>query len=384
MFGRRITLFKLMGFEVRLDASWIILAFLITWSLAVGYFPAYEPGLPGKDYWWMAVVAALALFGSIVVHEFAHSVVARRNGLPMKGITLFVFGGVAEMGGEPASPRVEFLMAAVGPLTSFVIGLIAYAIYRAAVGVWPAPVVGVIHYVGWINWMLAIFNSIPAFPLDGGRVLRSAIWQSTGDLDRATRIAAGVGEGFGVALMALGVVSLFFGNFVTAVWWFVLGMFLRGAAAQSYQQMRIQGALQNEPVSRFMHSDPITVPPNISVEDLVQNYVYRFHHKMFPVVTDEAHHLAGCISTDELKSIPREEWRQHSVQELMRPCSLDNTVSPETNAVSALSKMRSSGLTRLLVVDRDRLLAIVTLRDLLDFLSLKLDLEGGRPNRLQA
>ncbi len=377
MFGGRITLFKLMGFEVRIDASWIILAALITWSLAVGYFPAYERGLSTQDYWWMAIAAALLLFLSIVVHEFAHSVVARRNGLPMQGITLFVFGGVAEMGGEPAAPGVEFWMAVAGPLTSVAIGAIAYGIYRATNGIWPAPVTGVIHYLGWINWLLAAFNSIPAFPLDGGRVLRSAIWHSTRNLDRATRIAAGIGEGFGALLMALGIISLFFGSFVSAVWWFVLGMFLRSAAAQSYQQMRIQGALAHEPISRFMHTDLITVPPNISVEDLIENYVYRFHHKMFPVVKDEAHHLAGCISTEQLKNIPREEWRQHSVQELMRPCSLDNTVTPDTNAVSALSKMRQSGLTRLLVVDKDRLLAIVTLRDLLDFLSLKLDLEGG-------
>ena len=384
MFGRRFTLFKLMGFEVRIDASWIILAALITWSLAVGYFPAYDRGLPTPDYWYMGIAAALLLFLSIVVHEFAHSVVARRNGLPMQGITLFIFGGVAEMGDEPAQPGIEFWMALAGPLTSILIGTIAYGIYRETAGVWPAPVTAVIHYLGWINWVLAIFNLIPAFPLDGGRVLRSAIWHSTRNLDRATRIASGIGEGFGVLLMALGIISLFFGSFVQAIWWFVLGMFLRGAAQQSYQQMRIQGALSHEAVSRFMHPDVVTVPPNISVEDLIENYVYRFHHKMFPVVTDEAHHLAGCISTDQLKSIPRDEWRQHSVQELMRPCSLENTVSPDTNAVSALTKMRTSGLTRLLVVDKDRLLAIVTLRDLLEFLSLKLDLEGGPRARLQS
>jgi Zn-dependent protease len=380
MFGRAIPLFKLMGFEVRLDASWIVLAFLITWSLATGYFPSVEPGLPKEDYWWMAAIAALALFGSIVIHEFSHSVVARRNGLPMRGITLFIFGGVAEMGGEPQSARVEFLMAAAGPVTSVIIGTLAYAIYRAANGLWPAPVTGVLHYLGWINWTLAAFNSIPAFPLDGGRVLRSAIWHYTRDLTRATRIASNIGQGFGALLMAIGVVDLFFGAFVSAVWSFVLGMFLRGAAQQSYQQMMIQRALQNEPVSRFMNTHPVTVPPNISVEDLIQDYVYRFHHKMFPVVTD-ASHLAGCISTEEVKSIPRDEWRQHSVQELMRPCSLDNTISPDTNAVSALSKMRESGLSRLLVVDRDRLLAIVSLRDLLDFLSLKLDIEGGSKAR---
>ena len=149
MFTGRITLFKLMGFEVRVDATWIVLAFLITWSLAVGYFPYQDPGLPHSYYWWMGVAAAVGLFGSIVVHEFAHSVVARRNGLPMEGITLFIFGGVAEMSGEPPNARTEFLMAAAGPLTSILIGAIFYGIYRAAPDSWPPAVVGVIHYLGW-------------------------------------------------------------------------------------------------------------------------------------------------------------------------------------------------------------------------------------------
>ncbi|HUA85352.1 MAG TPA: site-2 protease family protein [Bryobacteraceae bacterium] len=375
MFGGRITLFKLMGFEVRVDASWIILAFLITWTLAVGYFPYQDRGLPQADYWWMGVAAALGLFLSIVVHEFAHSVVARHRGLPMEGITLFIFGGVAEMSGEPPNAQTEFLMAAAGPLTSILIGFIFYGIYRAAPATWPRPVVGVIHYLGWLNWVLAVFNSIPAFPLDGGRVLRSAIWNSTKDLTRATRISAKIGEAFGIVLIALGIVQLFFGNFVSAVWWFILGLFLKNAAQQSYQQLVLRSALAGQPISRFMRTDPVTVPPNISIDDLINDYIYRYHFKMFPVVS-EAHQLNGCISTNDVKSVPREEWRQHSVQEMMRPCSIDNTISPDADAVAALTKMSKTGLSRLLVVDHGRLVAILALKDLLDFLSLKLDMEG--------
>jgi Zn-dependent protease len=381
MFGRRFTLFKLMGFEVRLDASWIILAFLVTWSLAIGYFPAQDPGLDRADYWWMGVAAAIGLFFSIVVHEFAHSVVARRRGLPMNGITLFIFGGVAEMGGEPANPGTEFWMAIVGPLTSLAIGGIAYGVYEGVQYAWPAPVVGVIHYLGWINWLLAAFNMIPAFPLDGGRVLRSALWHYKGSLTTATRIASQFGQGFGVVLIALGLFSLFFGNIVSAIWWFVLGMFLRNAAQQSYQQVVLRRALEGEPISRFMNSDPVTVPPNISVEDLIDNYVYRYHHKMFPVVSDADHHLAGCVTTQALSAVPRDEWRQHSVQELMRPCSTDNTITPDTDAAAALTKMSRTGLSRLMVVDHGRLLAIVALKDLVDFLALKLELEGPEKRR---
>jgi len=375
MFGRRITLFKLMGFEVRLDASWIILAFLVTWSLAVGFFPSQNPGLPRTEYWWMAAVAALGLFGSIVVHEFAHSIVARRRGLPMKGITLFIFGGVAEMGGEPPNAGVEFQMAIVGPLTSAIIGGICYGLYRSGQYAWPAGVAGVVHYLGWINLMLAAFNMIPAFPLDGGRVLRSIVWHYQRDLTRATRIAAQFGQGFGIVLIGIAILSLFFGNVVTAIWWFILGMFLRSAAQQSYQQVLIRSGLEGEPIRRFMHADPVTVPPNISIEDLIENYVYRYHYKMFPVVIDSGK-LMGCITTQALRSIPRAEWRQHSVQELMRPCSPDNTIDPETDAAAALTKMSRTGLSRLMVVDHGRLLAIVALKDLLDFLTLKLELEG--------
>src|SRR5262249_52555701 len=161
---------------------------------------------------------------------------------PMKGITLFIFGGVAEMGGEPANPRVEFEMAAVGPLASAIIGLAAYFVFRAGEASWPAPVVGGVPYPAWVNWMLAVFNLIPAFPLDGGRIFRSIVWHFKGDLTSATRIASRIGGGFGVLLIALGLFSLIFGNFVSAVWYVVLGMFLRAAAQQAYQQVILRSA----------------------------------------------------------------------------------------------------------------------------------------------
>ncbi len=379
MFAGRITLFRLLGFEVRVDASWMVLAVLIVWSLAVGYFPYQDPGLPPADYWWMGVAAALGLFGSIVVHEFAHSLVARRHGLPMEGITLFIFGGVAEMSGEPPDARTEFLMAAAGPVTSVLIGGLFYGIYRAAPDSWPPAAAGVVHYLGWLNWVLAAFNSIPAFPLDGGRVLRSAIWARTKDLPRATQISAQIGEGFGWLLIGLAMVSLLFGNFVSAVWWFVLGLFLRNAAQQSYQQVVLRGALAGEPVRRFMRTEPVTVPPQLSLDDLVNDYIYRYHFKMFPVVSESR--LKGCISAADVKNVPPEEWRQHSVQEMMQPCSADNTISPDADAVAALAKMRKTGLSRLMVVDHGQLIAILALKDLLDFLALKLEIGGPRRPR---
>jgi Zn-dependent protease len=378
MFGRRITLFKLLGFEVRLDASWIIIAVLVTWSLAMGVFPYTYRGLPRSEYWWMGIAGALGLFGSIIIHEFSHSLVARRYGLRMRGITLFIFGGVAEMEDEPSSAKTEFLMAIAGPIASIALGLIFYLISRAGRQVWPVGLVGVLSYLSWINWVLAAFNLIPAFPLDGGRVLRSALWHFQGNLSRATRIATVIGEGFGILLMAFAIFQLFLGNLLGAFWYFLIGMFLRNASQTSYQQLMWRLALEGEPVRRFMHSDPVTVPPDLTLRDLVEDYIYRYHFKMYPVVADPEHHLAGCITTEEVKTIPREEWDRHTVQEVMQPCSPDNTVSPDTDAVKVLSKMSQTGLSRLLVTERDRLLAVISLKDLLNFLAVKLELEGRR------
>lgn len=376
MFGRSIKIFRLFGFDVRIDASWLIIAALLTWSLAVGVFPYEYRGLGIAEYWWMGVIGTLGLFGSIVIHELCHSLVARRHDLPMRGITLFIFGGVAEMGGEPPSPGVEFYMAIAGPVASIALGFIFYGIYRAGQNYFLPDTLGVLGYLAFINWILAVFNLIPAFPLDGGRVLRSAIWHSTHDLKRATRIASLIGSGFGILLMVFAVFSLFTGNFIAAVWYFIIGMFLRNAARMSYRQVLISAALQGETIRRFMTTTPVTVTPDMSIEELVDDYVYKYHYKMFPVVTDSEQHLAGCVSTKDVGEIPRQEWPRHKVEEVLKPCSADNTIPPDADALTVLSKMNESGTSRMLVTDKGRLLAIISLKDLLRFITSKLELEG--------
>jgi Zn-dependent protease len=281
VFGKRINLFKLLGFEVRIDLSWIIIVVLIIWSLSVGLFPYQYKNLSKQTYWLMGALGALGLFLSIIFHEFAHSLVARRFGMPMKGITLFIFGGVAEMGEEPPSAKAEFMMAIVGPLSSIMIGLILYGI--SALGTqsrWPDPVNGVLRYLAMINGILAGFNLLPAFPLDGGRVLRSILWGVKRNLRWATRISSQIGSAFSFLLIILAVFQLFRGNFIGAMWWFLIGMFLRGAAKMSYQQLLTRNALEGEPVSRFMRSDPITVPPSITVQQLVEDYIYLYVTKL--------------------------------------------------------------------------------------------------------
>ena len=374
MFGRRVTLFRLFGFEVRLDASWLIIAALLVWTL-VEYFPSRYQGLSAEESWWMAIASTLGLFASIVVHEFSHSLVARRHGLAMKGITLFLFGGVAEMADEPSSARTEFLMAIAGPIASVLLAAALYLVYVAGKGTLPRSMTGVLVYLSWMNLVLAAFNLIPAFPLDGGRVLRSALWYWRGDLRGATRTAAAVGGGFGIVLMLFAVWQWFAGNFVGAMWYFLIGLFLRGAAQASYQQLMIRTALEGEPVRRFMNAHPVPVPSNISLEELVDDYVYRYHHKMFPVL-NASEKLAGCVTTSQVKAYPRDEWSRHSVQEVLQPCTPDNTVTPDADAVKALSKMKNSGLSRLMVVEGDRLVGIIALKDLLGLLAAKVDLEG--------
>jgi len=377
MFGKKIKLFKLLGFEVSIDFSWIIIALLIAWSLSTGLFPFHYENLSTRTYWTMGIVGALGLFFSIIVHEFAHSLVARKHGMPMKGITLFIFGGVAEMKEEPPNAKAEFLMAIVGPLSSVALGLIFFVIHSVWDGVMPEPIDGVISYLAFINGILAVFNMVPAFPLDGGRVLRSILWGVKKDLNWATKISSSIGSGFGIFLIIVGVFNVFGGNFVGGMWWFLIGMFLQSAAKMSYQKLVTRRALEGESISHFMKSDPVTVPPKISVDELVNDYVYKYHYKMFPVVED-GNRLRGCVTTAQIKEVPKDEWKLKNVGQLAAACSNENTISPDQDATVALDIMNQNQMSRLLVVDRGRLLGIVTLKDLLKFLALKVELERQR------
>jgi Zn-dependent protease/CBS domain-containing protein len=375
MFGNRIKLFKLLGFEVRVDWSWIIIAILIAWSLSKGLFPSYYKNLSPQTYWWMGIIGTAGLFLSIIAHEFSHSLVARKYGLPMKGITLFIFGGVAEMEDEPPSAKVEFMMAIAGPLSSILIALIFYGIHAAGKQAGLAqPINGVVGYLAMINGILALFNLLPAFPLDGGRVLRSILWGVKKNLRWATYISSRIGSGFGILLIVLGVIQVFRGNFIGGMWWFLIGMFLQGAAKASYQQLLTRRALEGEPVRRFMKTDAVTVPPSISLEQLVEDYIYKYHFKMFPVVEDHDR-LIGCVTTRQIKEIPRAEWGRRTVGDVASQCTPENTIEPHADAMKALSIMKQTGASRLMVVEGGRLVGIIALKDLLELLSLKVELE---------
>ncbi len=386
MFGRGFTIGTLFGLRIRIDFSWFIIAALLVWSLSVQYFPTMIEEMGGmlgiaddaevapSTYWLMGILGTLGLFLSVLLHELSHALMARRFGIEMRGITLFIFGGVAEMNEEPPSPRAEFEVAIAGPILSFVLGLacIAALLLQAVVPL-PPEAIAVLAFLGMMNVLLALFNLVPAFPLDGGRILRAAIWHFKDDLRYATSVTSKIGAGFGIFLIVLGAFMVIGQNWA-GVWYILIGLFVRHAAQMSYQQLLLRRGLEGEVVARFMKEDPVTVPRILSIRELVESFVYKYHYKMFPVV-DEGR-LVGCVTTQQIKELSQDEWDNTTVGALADACSPTNSIPPDEDAMDALSLMSREGLSRLLVVEDGRLRGILTLKDLLDFLSLKIELEN--------
>jgi len=371
VFGKRITLFTVFGIAIGVDFSWVFLALLIAWSLAQGFFPSVYEGLPAMAYWWMGLAGVAGLFVSIIAHELAHSMVAKAFGTPVEGITLFVLGGVAEMGEEPTTPGGELLMALAGPLMSAALALVFHL--AAQVG-GTGPLAVVFSYLAAINALLAAFNMVPAFPLDGGRVLRAILWKWRGDMLWATRIAAGAGDLFGWMLIALGVLSVIQGSFAGGLWWGLLGFFVRAAARTSLHQLQARHLLAGMTVRRFMTGEPVTVEASTPVADLVENYIYRLHFDLFPV-TDHGR-LVGSAGSRQVRGVPRERWNEVTAGEIAIPPGPATAIEVDEAAVKALTAMQAAGTSRLLVTEAGRLVGIVVLKDLLEVLALKLELEG--------
>jgi len=376
--GASLKLFEVFGFPVRVHVSWLIIFVLLAWSLATGWFPSQHPDLTSGTYWTMGLVGSLGLFVSILLHELSHAVLAQRYGLPMRGITLFLFGGVAEMGDEPPDPRSELVIAGAGPLASIAIAGVFWGVTSVGQSAsWPVVVTAVTGYLAFLNVVLVVFNLMPAFPLDGGRVFRALLWAWKGSYREATRIAAGWGAAFGAILIALGVFWFLSGALVTGVWFALIGMFLRNAAQMGYRQVVLQRLLEGEPVQRFAQSPVVTVTPGTTVEDLVEQYVYRHHFNAYPVVDHGV--LLGIVTLAKVKGLPRAEWGRSIVADVLVPASSENTVAPGDDAMEALKRMGQAGASRLMVVKDGNLVGILSLTDLMAFFKLKLELDptGG-------
>ena len=375
MFRHKITLFKLFGFSVSIDASWVIILFLVVWLLANELFPNFYPELTNLTYWLMGLAGAIGLFVSIIIHEFSHSLVARKYGLEIRGITLFIFGGVAEMKGEPSSPKAEFFMAIAGPIASLLLSILFGILYQIGDMIeLPVPAMGILGYLSGINMLLVLFNMVPAFPTDGGRILRSVLWWIKGDIYWATRLASRISLMFAMTIMFVGFLNLLGGNFIGGLWWILIGYFIFNAAGASYQHLLMERSFGEKTVRYFMNQNPITVPSHITLQEFVEKYVYHYHYKMFPVV--DGSRVVGIITIQDVKTVPNEEWDHLQVGSLMQLQNPGNSIAPSAPVKEALSKMSGSGLSRLLVLEQGKMVGIVTLKDLLEFLALKAELEA--------
>lgn len=370
-----IVLFDVAGFAVKVDWSWAIIAVLIAWSLAEGFFPSLYAGLPPLTYWWMGVAGVIGLFLSILLHELSHSVVARYYKVPIRGITLFIFGGVAELEEEPHSPKIEFRMAIAGPIVSLGLGGLLYVFIKVGQGAaWPEPVIGILHYLMSLNIVLAVFNLMPGFPLDGGRVLRAVLWARWRDLHRATRVASKAGVWFGTVLMGLGALSFLGGDLGAGIWWILIGLFLRNAAAGAYYDLRTRELMRSRKVRDFMTGSPIAVHPEMSIQRFVDDFILRYHHEFYPVVIDGR--IIGSVSLAQIRTVPRDSWTSKTVGDVLLPLSDENAIEAGIGATAALRIMQRHRATRLMVIDGGILVGILALKDLLKSLSLEVNLEG--------
>lgn len=358
-----------------LHYTWFIIAILIILSLA-GQFRSVNPQWGGAVQWTAAVVTALLFFTTLLLHELAHSLLAKTRGLRVRAITLFALGGVSQIESEASDAKSEFLIAIAGPLTSVVIGLICYFIARLA-GLLPGtepgtPVVAVLLWLGYINIALAGFNMIPGYPLDGGRVLRALIWWITRDMDRASRLAAKVGQAVAFIFILLGLFRFFVGANVGGLWLAFIGWFLLDASRSSYLQVELMEGLRGKRVADIMERDCPTVEAHLSVPDFVDEYLLRSGHRCF--IVNQNNSVVGLITPNEIKKIPRERWSQTSLQAVMRPLSELRTVTPETPAVQALEMMSRDDINQLPVISDGRLQGVFSRGQVLRFLQARAQL----------
>lgn len=384
---RGFHLARIAGIDVYLDWSLAIVFMLVTFSLGGVAFPTWHPDWGAGTVWLTAATAAVLFFASVLIHELAHALVGRRFGIDVPTITLFVFGGMAQMREEPHAWRPELLMAIAGPITSLLLGALFVWIGSALSGPLPdttdpeaflsglSPAATLFFWLGPINVILGLFNLVPGFPLDGGRVLRAALWGATGDLVRATRWASNAGRGVAWLLiatgfaMALGVRVPFFGSGLGGgLWLALIGWFLHNAAVASYRQLLVRESLVEVPVARLMTTEHKTVAPGLTVRRFVDEHLLRGDQRAFPVV--DGGRLVGLVCLKDVHRLPRDEWDTRSVADIMTAAGELATLSPEDDGVEALNALNRRNVNQLPVVDGGRVIGIVRREDVLRWLAI--------------
>jgi Zn-dependent protease len=371
--GGRLPLFEISGIKINIDYSWLIVFVLVLWSLSAGYFPRYYPNYSTQLYWIAGLVGTLLFFSSILVHELSHSLTAVRSGIQIPEITLFIFGGIARLSQEPTSAVTELKIAVAGPLSSLALAGIFWAIAGALQPHAQALIIAVFEYLAWINLALAIFNLVPGYPLDGGRILRAIIWWRTGSVARATKWAADIGKGFAWALMIFGGVQIFTGALIGGLWLLFIGMFLRGVAAAGYQEVMMKQSLDGVRVKEVMVENVVSTSPDLHLDALTDKFFLRYGHGGFPVV--EEGRPVGLVSLSDISNIAPEERQAKTVRDVMTRLSEALEIDPNASLVEALKKMTQQGTGRLLVMDLDKMVGMITKTGLLRFLEIKRVLE---------
>lgn len=371
---------RALGIPIHVHASWFVVFFFVTWSLATGYLPETLPGLPAPRYWGMGGIAALLLFLSVLLHELGHSYVALRYQIPIRQITLFIFGGMAHMGKEPPTPRAEFLIAMAGPLVSLILGVgclsgaMAVDFLFSGSGLQGLVVLG--GLLGMVNVQLGLFNLIPGFPLDGGRALRAGLWAWSKDFNRATSQAALTGIGFGVTLGLIGAVSMAgawsgaLGDSVATDggWLLLIGAFLFSAALASRRQAAMQTSLASVTVRQVMVHSVVRVPPDMTVQDAVDQYFLAHGFGGFPVC--EEGQVLGVVTVQDVQALPSALWPWRRVREIMRPASPVFCIPQDWSTMQAMDRMIQCGLDRLVVVDNGAIVGLITRSAIVQFLQL--------------
>lgn len=363
------------GFPIRIDYSWFLVFALVVWTFG-GEFSRQLPGHGMPTYYGMSVAAGLLFFLSVLLHELAHSVVARSRGIEVEGITLFIFGGVAQTRMEARRAADEFLLTIAGPLSSLGLAAAFYglALLGRALG-WPETVSTVAAFLALLNLVLAVFNMVPGFPLDGGRIFRSVVWAITGDLERATRWATLGGRIFGYLLIAFGAVQLFYGFLIAGLWSAFIGWFLANAASGSYRQFAVRRLLARVPVSRVMVTDPVAVSPDLPVQELIEEYFLRRPGGAYPVVEDGA--VLGIVGVEEVADLKPAERQVKRVFHVMRSIADVPLARLDETLDEVVSRLSPGERDRALVVENGRLLGILTLDDVGDWLKRARELGVG-------
>ncbi len=361
---------RIAGIEIGIHYSWLLAFVIITWSLAQGYFPQVYPGWNLIIYWVTGILAALLLFVSVLLHEITHSLVAQARGMPVHSITLFIFGGVSNLTEEAKRPGIEFTMAIAGPLASLVLAVIFWGLAHL-ISNQESPLAAILNYLALINTILCVFNLIPGFPLDGGRVLRSILWNTTGNLSKATNIATTAGRFFGWALIAFGLFQLFTGNFLGGIWIAFIGWFLSNAANASRRGTTVREHLGGARVKDVFYPRVETVSPDTPVEEVVWDIFRQRRRRAVPVCQDGR--PVGIVTITDVKELPQEKWGQTPVAEIMTREPL-HSVTPEDDLNTAMKLIAQHDLNQILVLDQGQCVGLLSRADIIRYLQFSREL----------